>query len=163
MKKRKLKLVEIILIVVIALVVIAIAVPNIINLFKDNDTDEEKTVEEVLVENLEAYNKKYEQDLWCLDDTDKDGCYEDGELYIDFNEDLRFYTDYDSLASVNSNIDLGDCLLIDTEALSIVRGSNGEYTYNARIVCSPDFKDKDYSVAEVDDLENANIYYRTGE
>ena len=162
MKKRKLKLVEIILIIVIALVVIAIAVPNIINLFKNND-NEEKTVEEVLVENLEVYNKKYEQDLWCLGDNNQNGCYEDGEVYIDFNEDLRFYTDYDSLASVNSNIDLGDCLLIDTEALSIVRGSNGEYTYNARIVCSPDFKDKDYSVAEVDDLENANIYYRTGE
>ena len=161
MKKRKLKLVEIILIIVIALVVIAIAVPNIINLFKNNDNDEEKTAEEVLVENLEAYNKKYEQDLWCLGDNNQNGCYEDGELYIDFNEDLRFYTDYDSLASVNSNIDLGDCLLVDTEALSIVRGSNGEYTYNARIVCSPDFKDKDYDIATLEDMRNENISYQT--
>lgn len=161
MKKRKLKLVEIILIIVIALVVIAIAVPNIINLFKNNDNDEEKTVEEVLVENLEAYNKKYEQDLWCLGDNNQNGCYEDGELYIDFNEDLRFYTDYDSLASVNSNIDLGDCLLVDTEALSIVRGSNGEYTYNARIVCSKDFKDKDYNIATLEDMRNENISYQT--
>lgn len=160
--KKKISSKEIMLIIIIIVIILAIVIPLIINKKDKESTKEENAVENLLIENLKTYNNKYEKDIWCLDNSKTD-CMESGELFIDFSSDMGFYTDYKPLTSINSNIDLGDCLLMDTESLSIVKGTNGEYNYNARIICSKDFQDKEYNIAETEDLNNQNIYYRSGE
>lgn len=160
--KKKISKKELILIIVIAVIVLTIIVSLVIKGLSKENNNTGKNVESLLIENLKDYNNQYEKDLWCLDNR-KTGCMESGELFIDFSSDMNFYNDYEALTSINSNIDLGDCLLMDAEALSIVRGMNGDYNYNARIVCSKDFVNKDYNIAEADDLDNENIYYRSGE
>lgn len=152
---------ESILIMVIVILVILIAVPIFINIFSDKKASGEE-IYSLFIQTLKDYNNRYEDDLWCLDGESDGKCLYSGEIFIDLNEDIGYYDEHEALSTVK-DIDLGDCLLADGEALSIVRGTNGDYNYNARIICSKDFSDRNYSIAETSDLENNNIYYRSGE
>lgn len=150
MKKKQISKREIVIIIVIVAIILAIIIPIIVKSFKDNEKNGQE-IESMLVDNLESYNKKYEKDLWCGDDSASDTCSSSGELIISFDE----------LLNLNKDIDLGQCLLEDDSSLSITRGINGDYTYNARIVCCKDFKDKDYNIATLEDMRNENISYQT--
>lgn len=149
MKLKNLTKKEKILLIIIALVIIALIVFVFIKIFS-NDSLKGEEIENMLRNNLELYNQENENNLWCLD-TNKEGCIPNGELIISFDE----------ISNFNKDIDLGDCLLADSQSLSIARGINGDYTYNARVICSKDFQDVDYNIATGEDFENENIYYET--
>lgn len=160
MNKKGFTLVELILVLTIIALVTAMTIPGILKALSSSKEEGGKAIEKLLLHNLEIYNTDYEQDLWCLEDSDCSDT--NNTITISFNDLLR----------VNNDINMGECLLKDENSLSIKRNSEtGKYTYKATIVCSANFPKKDNIDYEQDNSKilkstyqndtNIGIYYKT--
>ena len=153
MNKKGFTLLEIILSIIIFGVIIAIAYPNIESKINSSKIKSAATIEKMLLKNLELYNKEKEKDIWCFDNYNNTGCQTAGIKEVTIDE----------LLTVNSNIDLGECLINKDNGLKIRKDVGEEYSYSANIICSKDFKNNTSHVATNSDLENKNIYYKSEE
>lgn len=154
MNRKAFTLVELILVITIIGIISAITIPNIMESLNESKKEGGKAVEDLLIENLKLYNIDYEEDLWCLENSTGSDCKGSGKIFISF----------DKLLELNPDIDLGQCLLKDDEALSIKSDGNRNYTYTAKIICSKDFENSeetrpDSNIASTANLNNKNIYY----
>ena len=115
MNKKGFTLIELISVVIILTVATAILMPNLVKYLNKNREESAKSIEKLLITNLELYNTDKEQDLW----NDNKTC-----ITVSIEE----------LLEQNKNIDLGECLLTNEKALTITK-ENDTYKYYANITC----------------------------
>ena len=115
MNKKGFTLIELISVVIILTVATAILMPNLVKYLNKNREESAKSIEKLLINNLELYNTDKEQDLW----KDNKTC-----ITVSIEE----------LLEQNKNIDLGECLLTNEKALTITK-ENDTYKYYANITC----------------------------
>ena len=142
---------EIILSIIILGVIIAIATPGVEKLINSNKVKGAETIENMLLKNLELYNKDKGEEIWCYKNNNSEGCITAG-----FKE-----VTYDELLLLNKDIDLGDCLINKDDGLKIYKDAGEKFSYSANIVCSKDFENRSSTVADSSDLKNKNIYYKS--
>ena len=145
MNNKGLTLVELLLVIVIIGIIGAITIPNIMEAYSESRRKGGETVEDILIENLQMYNKDYEIDLWAEGET--------GDKIVSIQD----------LYSMNPDIDMGECLLQNSNSLVITKDSSGNYTYKASIICSRNFDSKTHTtkIATSSELNNEQIYYKT--
>ena len=115
MNKKGFTLIELISVIIILTVIAAMIMPNIIKYLDKNRREASESIEKLLINNLELYNTDKEKDLW--------------------NEDTECITvNIEDLMNYNQDINLGDCLLSNDEALTIMKDNDG-YKYYANITC----------------------------
>lgn len=150
MNKKGFTLVELILVVVIIGIISAITIPSIMDSLKESKTSGGESVEKLLKTNLELYNTDNKEDLWCLEDSDcTDAEINKTCLTVNLND----------LYNMNPDIDFGDCVLKNQNSLVIKHVPNtNNFSYFANIVCSPDFKNDEDHVLNIN---SANTYYET--
>lgn len=161
MKNKGFTLVELILVVVILGIISAIVIPGIMKSLSESRSDSGESIEKILKENLELYNIDHKSDIWCSENS-SDGVEEDNPSNCK-NSGESVVVDIKNLYSMNPDIDLGECLLQDSNSLVIKRDSSGDtFTYSAKIVCGKDLKDSDGDkIASSADISSASIYYKT--
>ena len=115
MNKKGFTLIELISVIIILTVVTALLMPNLVKYLNKNREESAKSIEKLLITNLELYKTDKEQDLW----NDNKTC-----LTVSIEE----------LLEQNKNIDLGECLLTNEKALTITK-ENDTYKYYANITC----------------------------
>lgn len=120
MNKKGFTLIELISVIIILTVIAAMIMPNIIKYLDKNRREASESIEKLLINNLELYNTDKEKDLW--------------------NEDTECITvNIEDLMNYNQDINLGDCLLSNDEALTIFKDNDG-YKYYANITCGKDLE-----------------------
>ena len=62
--KKGFTLVELLLVLVIIGIILIITVPNILEAIDANKQESGKSVEKIILKNIELYNKDHESDLW---------------------------------------------------------------------------------------------------
>lgn len=156
MNKKGFTLIELIMVIIILGIISIIAIPGVLKSLQQSQSDAGENLEKILENNLEMYNIDNESDIWCdFDDFLKDdGDYDQAMIEAagcepQKNNAVTVGVPYKELYKVNPDIDLGDCLFNETLdskggkfALIITRkaGYDAEYTYQASIVCSKEFK-----------------------
>lgn len=120
MNKKGFTLIELIAVFIILTVIAAMIMPNIVKYIDKNREDSSRSIEELLIHNLELYNTDKEEDLW--------------------DENVQCITvDINDLLQMNQDINLGECLLSNEEALTIKKDTDG-YKYYANITCGKDLE-----------------------
>ena len=119
--KKGFTLVELLLVLVIIAIILVITIPNILEAIEANRRESGKSVEKLLIKNLELYNKDHESDLWISNN--------------ESNGPKCKNISYSELLSSNSDIKLGECLLNSESSLTIIKTDNGKYKYYAGITC----------------------------
>ena len=165
MKNKGFTLVELILVVVILGILSAIVIPGIMKSLNESRRDSGESIEKILKENLELYNIDHKDDIWCSENSKDDGlenepgpntkCKQPGDSIIVSVSDLY---------STNPDIDMGECLLQDSNSLKITRDDSGDkFKYKVKIVCGKDIKDSSGNKI-IENRDTAkNIYYETKE
>lgn len=162
MKNKGFTLVELILVVVILGILSAIVIPGIMKSLNESRRDSGESIEKILKENLELYNIDHKDDIWCSENSKDDGLENDPEL----NTNCKKPGDYhivpvSALYSTNPDIDMGECLLQDSNSLKITRDNSGDkFKYEVKIVCGKNLKDTNGDKI-VSNLDSANVYYKT--
>ncbi len=165
MKNKGFTLVELILVVVILGILSAIVIPGIMKSLNESRRDSGESIEKILKENLELYNIDHKDDIWCSENSKDDGlenepgpntkCKQPGDSIIVSVSDLY---------STNPDIDMGECLLQDSNSLKITRDDSGDkFKYKVKIVCGKDIEDSSGNKI-IENRDTAkNIYYETKE
>lgn len=162
MKNKGFTLVELILVVVILGILSAIVIPGIMKSLSESRRDSGESIEKVLKENLELYNIDHKDDIWCSENSKDDGLENDPGL----NPNCKrpgdsFIVSVSDLYSTNPDIDMGECLLQDSNSLKITRDDSGDkFKYEVKIVCGKNLKDTNGDKI-VSNLDSANVYYKT--
>ncbi|MBQ6546729.1 MAG: InlB B-repeat-containing protein [Bacilli bacterium] len=149
-KKRNRKgftLVELLLVLVIVGIILVLAIPGILDAIEENRTESGRTVEKILMRDLEMYNEDHKDDLWIKNDTS--GC-----TYISFSE----------LLTANEDIKLGECLLNNNESLTIIKNKQNKYDYYVGITCGKNIKNKGTEGDDkyvIDVSQGGSIYYQS--
>ncbi len=120
MNKKGFTLIELIAVLIILTVITAMIMPNIVKYIDKNREESALSIEKLLIHNLELYNTDKEKDLW----NENTEC-----INVDINDLLK----------INQDIDLGECLLSNEEALTIRKDNDG-YKYYANITCGKDLE-----------------------
>jgi prepilin-type N-terminal cleavage/methylation domain-containing protein len=115
MNKKGFTLIELIAVLIILTVITAILMPNLVKYVNKNREESAKSIEKLLITNLELYNADKEQDLWKDDKT----C---------------ITVSIEDLVNQNKDIDMGECLLTNEKALTITK-ENNTYKYYVNITC----------------------------
>lgn len=162
MKNKGFTLVELILVVVILGILSAIVIPGIMKSLNESRRDSGESIEKVLKENLELYNIDHKDDIWCSENSKDDGLENDPGLNKKCKKpgesDIVSISD---LYSTNPDIDMGECLLQDSNSLKITRDYSGDkFKYEVKIVCGKNLKDTNGDKI-VSNLDSANVYYKT--
>ena len=162
MKNKGFTLVELILVVVILGILSAIVIPGIMKSLSESRRDSGESIEKILKENLELYNIDHKDDIWCSENSKDDGLENDTGL----NTNCKKPGDYhivpvSALYSTNPDIDMGECLLQNSNSLKITRDDSGDkFKYEVKIVCGKNLKDTNGDKI-VSNLDSANVYYKT--
>ena len=162
MKNKGFTLVELILVVVILGILSAIVIPGIMKSLNESRRDSGESIEKILKENLELYNIDHKDDIWCSENSKDDGLENDTGL----NTNCKKPGDYhivpvSALYSTNPDIDMGECLLQNSNSLKIIRDDSGDkFKYEVKIVCGKNLKDTNGDKI-VSNLDSANVYYKT--
>lgn len=165
MKNKGFTLVELILVVVILGILSAIVIPGIMKSLNESRRDSGESIEKILKENLELYNIDHKDDIWCSENSKDDGlenepgpntkCKQPGDSIIVSVSDLY---------STNPDIDMGECLLQDSNSLKITRDDSGDkFKYKVKIVCGKDIRDSSGNKIIENRNTAKNIYYETKE
>lgn len=165
MKNKGFTLVELILVVVILGILSAIVIPGIMKSLNESRRDSGESIEKILKENLELYNIDHKDDIWCSENSKDDGlenepgpntkCKQPGDSIIVSVSDLY---------STNPDIDMGECLLQDSNSLKITRDDSGDkFKYKVKIVCGKDIRDSSGNKIIENRDAAKNIYYETKE
>lgn len=165
MKNKGFTLVELILVVVILGILSAIVIPGIMKSLNESRRDSGESIEKILKENLELYNIDHKDDIWCSENSKDDGLENDPVL----NTNCKKPGEYDivsvsDLYSTNPDIDMGECLLQDSNSLKIIRDESGDkFKYEVKIVCGKDIRDSSGNKI-IENWDTAkSIYYETKE
>lgn len=187
MNKKGFTLVELITVIIIIGIISVITIPNIMKALTTSKNSNGESVEKLLENNLELYNMDYKEDLWCLDQSDRESDYckytlNENNVIVSKREPENSDTPkitvtksigVENLYAINPDIDLGECLLKGDNPLKItmeetqtkddegIIKSKYKYSYSASIVCSSDFKESANvtKIADEEQLKNKNIYY----
>lgn len=162
MKNKGFTLVELILVVVILGILSAIVIPGIMKSLNESRRDSGESIEKMLKENLELYNIDHKDDIWCSENSKDDGLENDPVLNTNCKKpgesDIVSVSD---LYSTNPDIDMGECLLQNSNSLKITRDDSGDkFKYEVKIVCGKNLKDTNGDKI-VSNLDSANVYYKT--
>lgn len=152
MKKEGFTLVELLLVIVIIGIVSAFTIPNIMEAYGESRRKGGEAIEKVLIENLKLYNEDNKDDLWNINAPVAQIVY--GSKYLSISD----------LYNLNPDIDMGQCLLLDSNSLVITHDkTTGDFKYDVKIVCSKDFNSsQDYDkIASSSDLASDKIYYKS--
>lgn len=163
MKNKGFTLVELILVVVILGILSAIVIPGIMKSLNESRRDSGESIEKILKENLELYNIDHKDDIWCSENSKDDGievdpgntgCKQSGYITVDIKD----------LYDANPDIDMGECLLQDSNSLKVTRDESGDkFKYEVKIVCGKDIKDNNGNKI-IENWDTAkSIYYETKE
>ena len=132
MKNKGFTLVEVLLVIVIIGIIGVITIPNIIESMNASKKEGGKSVEKILIRNLELYNEDRKVDLWDPNGSDINKCIEIPK---------------DDLKSFNQDINMGDCTESTTgHPYAIKRIGKNKYEYYVNITCS---KNKSTDPADV--------------
>lgn len=162
MKNKGFTLVELILVVVILGILSAIVIPGIMKSLNESRRDSGESIEKILKENLELYNIDHKDDIWCSENSKDDGLENDTGLNTNCKKpgDSHIVSVSD-LYSTNPDIDMGECLLQNSNSLKIIRDDSGDkFKYEVKIVCGKNLKDTNGDKI-VSNLDSANVYYKT--
>lgn len=162
MKNKGFTLVELILVVVILGILSAIVIPGIMKSLNESRRDSGESIEKVLKENLELYNIDHKDDIWCSENSKDDGLENDSGLNSKCKKPGDSHiVPVSDLYSTNPDIDMGECLLQDSDSLKITRDESGDkFKYEVKIVCGKNLKDTNGDKI-VSNLDSANVYYKT--
>lgn len=122
MNKKGFTLVELLLVMVIIGIIGVITIPNVMKSLEESKKEGGKSVEQLLIKNLELYNEDRKVDLW-EDEYTSESC-----VTITKTQ----------LLSINPDINFGDCELAsgDDNSLFIKRTGKNKFKYYANIVCT---------------------------
>lgn len=162
MKNKGFTLVELILVVVILGILSAIVIPGIMKSLNESRRDSGESIEKVLKENLELYNIDHKDDIWCSENSKDDGLENDPGLNTNCKKPGDSHiVPVSALYSTNPDIDMGECLLQNSNSLKITRDDSGDkFKYEVKIVCGKNLKDTNGDKI-VSNLDSANVYYKT--
>lgn len=165
MKNKGFTLVELILVVVILGILSAIVIPGIMKSLNESIRDSGESIEKVLKENLELYNIDHKDDIWCSENSKDDGLEDDAGPNKDCKGPGEFNTvSVSDLYSTNPDIDMGECLLQNSDSLKVTMDESGDkFKYEVRIVCGKDIKDSSGNKIIANRDTAKNIYYETKE
>ncbi len=163
MKNKGFTLVELILVVVILGILSAIVIPGIMKSLNESRRDSGESIEKVLKENLELYNIDHKDDIWCSENSQDDGLEDDTGLDIDCKKPGESITvSVSDLYSTNPDIDMGECLLQDSNSLKVTMDESGDkFKYEVKIVCGKDIKDNAGDKIIANKSTAKSIYYET--
>lgn len=162
MKNKGFTLVELILVVVILGILSAIVIPGIMKSLNESRRDSGESIEKILKENLELYNIDHKDDIWCSENSKDDGLENDTGLNTNCKKPGDSHiVPVSALYSTNPDIDMGECLLQNSNSLKIIRDDSGDkFKYEVKIVCGKNLKDTNGDKI-VSNLDSANVYYKT--
>lgn len=162
MKNKGFTLVELILVVVILGILSAIVIPGIMKSLNESRRDSGESIEKILKENLELYNIDHKDDIWCSENSKDDGLENDPGLNTNCKKPGdSIIVPVSDLYSTNPDIDMGECLLQNSNSLKITRDDSGDkFKYEVKIVCGKNLKDTNGDKI-VSNLDSANVYYKT--
>lgn len=162
MKNKGFTLVELILVVVILGILSAIVIPGIMKSLNESRRDSGESIEKILKENLELYNIDHKDDIWCSENSKDDGLENDTGLNTNCKKPGDSHiVPVSALYSTNPDIDMGECLLQNSNSLKIIRDDSGDkFKYEVKIVCGKNLKDTNGDKI-VSNLDGANVYYKT--
>ena len=163
MKNKGFTLVELILVVVILGILSAIVIPGIMKSLSESRRDSGESIEKVLKENLELYNIDHKDDIWCSENSKDDGLEDDPVLNKDCKKPGESNTvSVSDLYSTNPDIDMGECLLQDSDSLKITKDESGDkFEYEVKIVCGKDIEDSSGNKIIANRDNAKSIYYET--
>ena len=163
MKNKGFTLVELILVVVILGILSAIVIPGIMKSLNESRRDSGESIEKVLKENLELYNIDHKDDIWCSENSEDDGLEVDTGLNTNCKKPGESITvSISGLYSANPDIDMGECLLQDSNSLKVTMDESGDkFKYEVKIVCGKDIKDNAGDKIIANKSTAKSIYYET--
>lgn len=163
MKNKGFTLVELILVVVILGILSAIVIPGIMKSLSESRRDSGESIEKVLKENLELYNIDHKDDIWCSENSKDDGLEDDPVLNKDCKKPGESNTvSVSDLYSTNPDIDMGECLLQDSDSLMVTMDESGDkFKYEVKIVCGKDIQDSSGDKIIANRSNAKSIYYET--
>ena len=143
MNKKGFTLIEVLSVLIIIIVIAAIIFPSVTSHLDKNRQTTAKNIEKLLISNLELYNTDNEEQLWQ-------------------NTNTCVVVSMDDLLQKNPNIDLGECLLTNENAL-VIKKENESFKYSANITCGKNIKSlstNKYIFSSVDKAyyKSTNVY-----
>ena len=112
--KRGFTLVELLLVIVIIVILGVLLIPNVLETLNESRIENGKSIEKLLIKNLELYNTDHDKDLWNNNNDD-----------YDCNNSIT----YEELLEFNPDIDLGECLLNNENSFTIEKVGANKYKY----------------------------------
>ena len=144
--KRGFTLVELLLVIVIIVILGVLLIPNVLETLNESRIENGKSIEKLLIKNLELYNTDHDKDLWNNNNDD-----------YDCNNSIT----YEELLEFNPDIDLGECLLNNENSFTIEKVGANKYKYYVGLTCGKKLtKDPDNKYL-IDKDKEQDSYYST--